>query len=90
MRDRIELEEVFDNEELTAREMEAIDRMERARKQVKLQASMFWFIQKRRQQADWSWKKSDKKWKKSLQLSQIVLYYSQWVREILRWITKSE
>ena len=54
MRDRIELEEVFDNEELTAREMEAIDRMERARKQVKLQASMFWFIQKRRQQADWS------------------------------------
>ncbi len=54
MRDRIELEEVFDNEELTAREMEAIDRMERARKQVKLQASMFWFIQKRRQQGDWS------------------------------------
>ena len=35
MRDRIEMEEVFENEELFA-------------------AEMFWFIQKRRQQGDWS------------------------------------
>ena len=50
MRDRIELEEVFENEELFAAELEA-ERVERARKAA---IEMFWFIQKRRQQGDWS------------------------------------
>jgi hypothetical protein len=31
--------------------------MERVRRQAKAQAKMFWFLQKRRQQRDWSWKK---------------------------------
>ena len=50
MRDRIELEEVFENEELFARELES-ERAERARKAA---VEMFWFIHKRRQQKDWS------------------------------------
>ena len=50
MRDRIEMEEVFENEELFAAELEA-ERVERERK---FAAEMFWFIQKRRQQRDWS------------------------------------
>jgi len=50
MRDRIEMEEVFENEELFAAELEA-ERIERERK---FAAEMFWFIQKRRQQGDWS------------------------------------
>ncbi len=50
MRDRIEMEEVFENEELFAAELEA-ERAERARKAA---IEMFWFIQKRRQQGDWS------------------------------------
>ena len=50
MRDRIEMEEVFENEELFARELES-ERAERARK---VAVEMFWFIQKRRQQKDWS------------------------------------
>ena len=47
MREQIEMEEVFENEELFAAELEA----ERARKAA---IEMFWFIQKRRQQGDWS------------------------------------
>ena len=50
MRDRIELEEVFENEELFAAELEA-ERAERARKAA---LEMAWFIRKRRQQGDWS------------------------------------
>ena len=50
MRDRIEMEEVFENEELFARELES----ERAKRARKAAAEMFWFIQKRRQQKDWS------------------------------------
>ena len=50
MRDRIEMEEVFENEELFAAELEA-ERAERARKAA---IEMFWFIHKRRQQGDWS------------------------------------
>ena len=50
MRDRIEMEEVFENEELFARELES-ERAERARKAA---VEMFWFIHKRRQQKDWS------------------------------------
>ena len=50
MRDRIEMEEVFENEELFAAELEA----ERAERERKFAAEMFWFIQKRRQQGDWS------------------------------------
>ena len=57
MRDRIELEEVFNTEELSATEMAKIDQMERIRRQAKARASMFWFLHKRRQQHDWSWKK---------------------------------
>ena len=54
MRDRIELEEVFNTEELSATEMAKIDQMERIRRQAKARASMFWFLHKRRQQGDWS------------------------------------
>ena len=50
MREQIEMEEVFENEELFAAELEA-ERAERARKAA---IEMFWFIQKRRQQGDWS------------------------------------
>ena len=50
MRDRIEMEEVFENEELFAAELEA----ERAERAHKAAIEMFWFIQKRRQQGDWS------------------------------------
>ena len=50
MREQIEMEEVFENEELFAAELEA-ERAERARKAA---IAMFWFIQKRRQQGDWS------------------------------------
>ena len=50
MREQIEMEEVFENEELFAAELEA-ERIERERK---FAAEMFWFIQKRRQQGDWS------------------------------------
>ena len=50
MREQIEMEEVFENEELFAAELEA-ERVERERK---FAAEMFWFIQKRRQQGDWS------------------------------------
>ena len=50
MREQIEMEEVFENEELFAAELEA-ERVERARKAA---IEMFWFIQKRRQQGDWS------------------------------------
>ena len=44
------MEEVFENEELFAAELET-ERAERARKAA---IEMFWFIQKRRQQGDWS------------------------------------
>ena len=44
------MEEVFENEELFARELES-ERAERARKAA---VEMFWFIHKRRQQKDWS------------------------------------
>ena len=54
MRDRIELEEVFNTEELSVTEMAKIEHMDRVRRQAKAQANMFWFIQKRRQQHDWS------------------------------------
>ena len=54
MRDRIELEEVFNTEELSVTEMAKIEHMDRVRRQAKAQAKMFWFIQKRRQQGDWS------------------------------------
>ena len=54
MRDRIELEEVFNTEELSVTEMAKIEHMDRVRRQAKAQAKMFWFIQKRRQQRDWS------------------------------------
>ena len=54
MRDRIELEEVFNTEELSVTEMAKIEHMDRVRRQAKAQAKMFWFIQKRRQQKDWS------------------------------------
>ena len=50
MREQIEMEEVFENEELFAAELEA----ERAAAKRKFAAEMFWFIQKRRQQGDWS------------------------------------
>ena len=50
MREQIEMQEVFENEELFAAELEA-ERAERARKAA---IEMFWFIQKRRQQGDWS------------------------------------
>ena len=50
MRDRIEMEEVFENEELFAAELEA----ERAEAKRRAAIEMFWFIQKRRQQGDWS------------------------------------
>ena len=50
MREQIEMEEVFENEELFAAELEA----ERAEAKRKFAAEMFWFIQKRRQQGDWS------------------------------------
>ena len=54
MRDRIELEEVFNTEELSVTEMAKIEHMDRVRRQAKAQANMFWFIQKRRQQGDCS------------------------------------
>ena len=54
MRDRIELEEVFNTEELSVTEMAKVEHMDRVRRQAKAQANMFWFIQKRRQQGDWS------------------------------------
>ena len=54
MRDRIELEEVFNTEELSVTEMAKTEHMDRARRQAKAQAKMFWFLQKRRQQGDWS------------------------------------
>ena len=54
MRDRIEPEEVFNTEELSVTEMAKIEHMDRVRRQAKAQAKMFWFIQKRRQQGDWS------------------------------------
>jgi len=50
MREQIEMEEVFENEELFAAELEA-ERAERARKAA---LEMAWFIRKRRQQWDWS------------------------------------
>ena len=50
MREQIEMEEVFENEELFAAELEA-ERVERARKAA---LEMAWFIRKRRQQWDWS------------------------------------
>jgi len=55
MRDRIELEEVFNTEELSVTEMAKVEHMDRVRRQAKAQAKMFWFLQKRRQQGDWSW-----------------------------------
>ena len=55
MREQIEMEEVFENEELFAAELEA----ERAEAKRKFAAEMFWFIHKRRQQGDWDW---SKKW----------------------------
>jgi hypothetical protein len=54
MRDRIELEEVFNTEELSVTAMAKSEQMERVRRQAKAQAKMFWFLQKRRQQRDWS------------------------------------
>jgi len=54
MRDRIELEEVFNTEELSVTEMAKVEHMDRVRRQAKAQAKMFWFLQKRRQQGDWS------------------------------------
>ena len=54
MRDRIELEEVFNTEELSVTEMAKVEHMDRVRRQAKAQAKMFWFLQKRRQQRDWS------------------------------------
>ena len=50
MREQIEMEEVFENEELFAAELEA----ERAEAKRRAAIEMFWFIQKRRQQGDWS------------------------------------
>ena len=50
MREQMDMEEVFENEELFAAELEA----ERAESKRKFAAEMFWFIQKRRQQGDWS------------------------------------
>ena len=54
MRDRIELEEVFNTEELSVTAMAKSEHMDRVRRQAKAQAKMFWFLQKRRQQRDWS------------------------------------
>jgi hypothetical protein len=54
MRDRIELEEVFNTEELSVTAMAKSEQMERVRRQAKAQAKMFWFLHKRRQQGDWS------------------------------------
>ena len=72
MRDRIELEEVFGNEEtFNNMEQDTLDNwgevpkgwtpekelainQAHIRQQMKARASMFWFIQKRRQQGDWS------------------------------------
>tara|TARA_R110002051_G_scaffold62525_2_gene114154 strand:+ start:110 stop:316 length:207 start_codon:yes stop_codon:yes gene_type:complete len=54
MRDRIELEEVFNTEELSVTEMAKVERMDRVRRQAKAQAKMFWFLHKRNQQKDWS------------------------------------
>ena len=54
MRDRIELEEVFNTEELSVTEMAKIEHMDRVRRQAKAQAKMFWFLHKRDQQKDWS------------------------------------
>ncbi len=54
MRDRIELEEVFNTEELSVTEMAKIEHMDRVRRQAKAQAKMFWFLHKRNQQKDWS------------------------------------
>ena len=54
MRDRIELEEVFNTEELSVTEMAKVEHMDRVRRQAKAQAKMFWFLQKRRQQGDWA------------------------------------
>jgi hypothetical protein len=69
MRDRIELEEVFVSEEVAGVNAPLSDtwhqrgscpsgtkseHVERVRRQAKAQAGMFWFLQKRRQQGDWS------------------------------------
>ena len=54
MRDRIELEEVFNTEELSVTEMAKVEHMDRVRRQAKAQAKMFWFMHKRNQQKDWS------------------------------------
>ena len=54
MRDRIELEEVFNTEELSVTKMAKVEHMDRVRRQAKAQAKMFWFLQKRNQQKDWS------------------------------------
>ena len=70
MRDRIELEEVFVSEEMVVGVNAPLsdtwhqrgscpsgtksEHVERVRRQAKAQASMFWFLQKRRQQGDWS------------------------------------
>ena len=71
MRDRIELEEVFENEEtLNNMEQDTLNNWREFPKgwtpekelainqahirQMKARAGMFWFIQKRRQQGDWS------------------------------------
>ena len=54
MRDRIELEEVFNTEELSVTAMAKSEQMERVRRQAKAQAKMFWFMHKRNQQKDWS------------------------------------
>ncbi len=70
MRDRIELEEVFVSEEMVVGVNAPLsdtwhqrgscpsgtksEHVERVRRQAKAQAGMFWFLQKRRQQGDWS------------------------------------
>ena len=69
MRDRIELEEVFVSEEITGVNQPLSEtwnqrgscptgakseHTERVRRQAKAQAKMFWFLQKRHQQRDWS------------------------------------
>ena len=70
MRDRIEIEEIFEADPQARAEFDtvcdewqndAIEAQELAERKRKAAAEMFWFIQKRRQQGDWDWKK----WKKA-------------------------
>jgi len=62
MRDRIEIEEIFEADPQARAEFDtvcdewqndAIEAQELAERKRKAAAEMFWFIQKRRQQGDW-------------------------------------